>query len=150
MTLRDKYFTIGQAAKYMDVTRQTVSRWIAEGKIRVERIGREALIEKPHIYRYEQQILDDKVGNSIINYAKICAEVGYDYSEGDIIELKKIRQGRIFVFSVTRRDGKKEEVNVKMHIGMKRKAKGYGLDIRPMEIWQTGHKAPTGKQVRKT
>lgn len=46
MALKDKYLTISEASKELTVTRQTISRWIKDGKLPAEKIGRETLIEK--------------------------------------------------------------------------------------------------------
>jgi excisionase family DNA binding protein len=55
MTIKDSYFTITQAAKGMNVSRQTISNWISEGKIQAETIGREKLINKDQLYAYGKQ-----------------------------------------------------------------------------------------------
>ncbi len=49
MTLKDSYLTITQAAKKMGVSRQTISNWLAEGKITAESIGREKLIPRDQL-----------------------------------------------------------------------------------------------------
>jgi excisionase family DNA binding protein len=53
MALKDTYFTISEAAREASVTRQTVSRWIREGKLPAERIGRETLIKKQDMRKYQ-------------------------------------------------------------------------------------------------
>jgi excisionase family DNA binding protein len=47
--LKDRYMTISQAAKELGITRQTVSRWIREGKIEAEQVGREKLIGRENL-----------------------------------------------------------------------------------------------------
>ena len=42
MALKDKYLTISEAAKELGVTRQSISRWIKEGRVTAEKIGRNA------------------------------------------------------------------------------------------------------------
>lgn len=49
--LKSKYFTITEASKKLGVSRQTISRWIADGKLTTEAIGREKLIDKAQINR---------------------------------------------------------------------------------------------------
>lgn len=49
MALTDDYLTISQVAERLKVTRQTVSRWISQGIIEGERIGREVLLKKSDI-----------------------------------------------------------------------------------------------------
>ena len=55
MALKDNFLTITQAAEKMRVTRQTISRWIAEGKLSAEKVGREKLIPKHEIITLEKQ-----------------------------------------------------------------------------------------------
>lgn len=49
MALKDNYFTVSQASEYLGVTRQTISRWIEEGSIAAEKVGREKLISKEEL-----------------------------------------------------------------------------------------------------
>lgn len=44
--LVDNYYTIGQTARLLGVTRQTIHRWLVANKIKGERVGRETLIQK--------------------------------------------------------------------------------------------------------
>jgi excisionase family DNA binding protein len=55
MALKDKYLTITQAAERMLVSRQTISRWITEGKLSAEKVGREKLIPKHQIITLEKE-----------------------------------------------------------------------------------------------
>jgi excisionase family DNA binding protein len=49
-TLLDKvkrdYYTLGQAAQELELNPATLWRWIKDGKLPAERLGREVLIEK--------------------------------------------------------------------------------------------------------
>ncbi len=53
MAIKDNYFTISQSAKEFKVTRQTVSRWIKEGIFKSEKIGRETLLKKEEVRRFQ-------------------------------------------------------------------------------------------------
>lgn len=82
MALKDTYFTILEAAKEFRVTRQTISRWIAEGKIPVEKVGRETLIKKKGLHQYHRKRLSEAAADSILAlYLKTaedyCREKGY-------------------------------------------------------------------------
>ena len=46
MAIKDLYFTISEAAKELDVSRQTVYRWIADSKMTTEKIGGVILVDK--------------------------------------------------------------------------------------------------------
>ncbi len=61
MVLKDKYITISEAAKEVGVARQTVSRWIREGKIEAEQVGREKLINKKSLARLLQKRIDELI-----------------------------------------------------------------------------------------
>ena len=44
--VKREFYTNGEAAAVLGVARQTVWRWISEGKLEGHRLGREVLIEK--------------------------------------------------------------------------------------------------------
>ena len=46
MAIKNKYLTVSEAARLLGVTRQTISRWMSDKKLRGEKIGREVLINK--------------------------------------------------------------------------------------------------------
>ena len=66
MALKDNYITITQAAKQLGVTRQTISRWIAKGRVPGEKIGRETLIKKKDLYKYHIMKLTYAATDSIM------------------------------------------------------------------------------------
>ncbi len=66
MALKDNYVTITQAAKQLGVTRQTISRWLAKGKVPGEKIGRETLIKKKDLHKYHIMKLTDTATDSIM------------------------------------------------------------------------------------
>ena len=47
--LRDDYLTITQAAQYVNVTRQTIYRWVKRG-LRSDKVGRVTLIKRDDIH----------------------------------------------------------------------------------------------------
>lgn len=49
------YYTLGQAARAAGVNRVTLWRWIRDGKLHSERIGREVLIERKAIEALRNQ-----------------------------------------------------------------------------------------------
>ncbi len=61
MAIKDEYFTISETAKELGVTRQTISRWVAKGKITTEKIGRERLIKKEDIEKYKSLYIQCKI-----------------------------------------------------------------------------------------
>lgn len=66
MALKDKYFTISEAARQLGVTRQTVSRWIGDSRLAGERIGRETLIKKADVYEYQKKRIVDNAAREIV------------------------------------------------------------------------------------
>ena len=81
MALKDEYFTISEAAKDIGVTRQTISRWITERDIPVEKIGRVTLIKKEDL-KYQRIRLSFAAADRIIaliyrGYTDYCKEKGY-------------------------------------------------------------------------
>ena len=55
--VRNEYFTLGEAAKELSVSKVTIWRWINTGKIDADRIGREVLIEKSIIERKRRNVV---------------------------------------------------------------------------------------------
>jgi excisionase family DNA binding protein len=104
MALKDKYFTVSEAAKELGVTRQTISRWISTGKIPAEKIGREKLILKKDIQDAQKRA---PFINSLIERLRI--QLGY--SEEDKIEEIGHYAGLI-KFLVTRIDGTRERLEI--------------------------------------
>jgi excisionase family DNA binding protein len=83
MTLKNKYFTISEAARESEVTRQTISRWVREGKLPAEKIGRETLIKKVDLRKQQISLLaaDEilKVITGIMNdYCHTIFDIGTD------------------------------------------------------------------------
>ena len=64
VTLKDKYFAISETARELNVTRQTISRWIKQGRLSAERIGRETLITKREVQRLQHE----RVHESLVVY----------------------------------------------------------------------------------
>lgn len=110
MALKDSYFTISEAAKEIGVARQTISRWITEGKLNAEKVGREMLIEKNELYRHEDERYGKLIYNLLVRLLTNYVREEYNYAKEDTVEL--IKAGRAFIFSVTRRDGTREKVTV--------------------------------------
>ena len=66
MALKDKYFTISEAAKQLGVTRQTISRWVAKGYVPADKIGRETLIKQKDLNKYQNFRLSTDAAKSIL------------------------------------------------------------------------------------
>lgn len=132
MALKDEYFTVTQAAGKLGVTRQTVYRWIAEGKLPTERIGREVLIKRDEVKRYGQ-FADPTVKKF---YEIIVDEVRkrHGYAEDDVltpVEIRGVSSKERFgevVLGVKRKGGKSEMVYVDIgKVALKRFDLGEGL-----------------------
>jgi excisionase family DNA binding protein len=82
MALKHTYWTISEAAKQYMVTRQTISRWISQGNIRTEKIGREILIRRKDLTKFHYNRLNEAASDSILALYKktiedYCREKGY-------------------------------------------------------------------------
>ncbi|MFC1897551.1 helix-turn-helix domain-containing protein [Chloroflexota bacterium] len=77
MALKDEYLTISQGAKELGVTRQTISRWIKEGKIPAEKIGRETIIEREALRKYQIKSLIKSTNDSIIGLVQAVQQHYY-------------------------------------------------------------------------
>lgn len=137
MSIKEQYFTISQAANYMDVTRQTISRWIAQGRFPAEKVGREVIIKQIDFYRYENQLIGEKLINNVVFYCRYLVKESYDFKDEDIIEFNGIVDidNSIYQFIVTRTNGVKDKINVKLSIVIVPREKTYTIDVKMREIW---------------
>ncbi len=110
MEIKDKYFTISEAAKFLQVTRQTVSRYIKQGWIHAEKIGRERVIAKQELYdklnapdvmRRGVRLLDRVIDAKLIQYVRNK----YGYAPNDEIQIINDK------FVITRSNGTQERVD---------------------------------------
>jgi excisionase family DNA binding protein len=76
MGIKDEYVTISEAARLLDVTRQTVSRWIKERKFNTQKVGREILIRKDELRKFQGQRVSGSYGEAVI---KLILGVYTDY-----------------------------------------------------------------------
>ena len=92
MAIKDDYFTLSEAARELGVTRQTISRWISQGKLTGERVGRETLIKKEGLFEYERNRFTDTAAHQIValmhrQYTDYCQEKGHIKATERIIEV---------------------------------------------------------------
>jgi excisionase family DNA binding protein len=121
MALKDSYFTITQAAKELGVTRQTISRWIEQGKLSAERVGREILIAKQEFDKPEFRSKRERASNLKLLTEQLTDSVKKvsGYEDGVKLEVQGYRTEKdgdktLLIFSVTREDGTREFINVKI------------------------------------
>jgi len=116
MALKDEYYTISEAAEQVGVTRQTISRWINEGKLLAEKIGRETLIKIEQVNQLIDERLTVLIGKYVDRRLGTFLKEKYNYTKGDIIEpLGTKRKPFAIGYSVRRKDGNREKVWI--HIG---------------------------------
>lgn len=111
MELKDKYYTISEAAQELGVTRQTISRWISEGRLVAETIGREKLIDKEQL----DEFADIRISMLLARYVdrKLIAHIKkqYNYTKEDAIERFGAKPKRDAIgYSIIRKDGTLERV----------------------------------------
>jgi len=99
MALKDSYCTISEAAKDLGGTRQTISRWIRQGKISGEKIGREMLIKKSDLRasqskRVAYAAADKVMGLMNEEITKYCREKGY-IADNEAIEV--VGEGHVII-----------------------------------------------------
>jgi excisionase family DNA binding protein len=141
MALRDNYFTISEAAKATGHSRQTISRWVATGKIPAEKVGRETLIERVELFQFIEQRNDiwfDKVlPLRLIDFFR----KEYNYDKED----KIARVGDEYDFLVTKKDGTLEKIEVKnFHISFK---KGRKAELQLEEVLFTPYEKSRNKKT---
>ena len=99
MAIKDQYFTISEAAKQLNVTRQTISRWVSRGKIPGEKVGRETLIKKEDLFKYQKEPIYDAAAVEIHTlmltaHTDFCQQKGYISA---IERIKEITKGLVYI-----------------------------------------------------
>jgi excisionase family DNA binding protein len=113
MALKEQYFTVSEAATYLGVTRQTISRWIKKGRFRAERFGREILIDKVSLDNYRFNYRDRIIGNKILQNFTDLVRKKCGYSKDDRIEMildELYEPGRSMNYIVTKKDGNIDKI----------------------------------------
>ncbi len=143
MALQDKYVTINQAAWILNVTRQTISRWISEKKLPAEKVGRTVLIDRQELWSLKQVMLNAELSSWILEMAEMYAIWSNNYTVDDDIKLRDIREDGVVVMDVKRKNNKHEIAcvklildwgNIKDYVMNKKVTPTMGL--RVSEIWQ--------------
>jgi excisionase family DNA binding protein len=151
MSIKDNYFTLSEAANELNVTRQTVFRWIKSGKITAEKVGRETLIEKTEVFRYK----DNKVGEWLYqafnfhlkkgNYELIREHFGYSPKD----KIERIGDPANLVYRVTIENGKNEMVIIKsIHVEFDSKSGQLKSSVDPKDIERLPTKEAAKKAVK--
>ena len=109
MALKDIYFTISEAAKEFNVSRQTIYRWIEDEKITIEKVGGVTLIDKPAIQKYAARKSLQSFSHMMDMYLLETIREQCGYRKNDVIEEDK-KGGMDFI--VTQKDGAREKVHV--------------------------------------
>ncbi len=84
MALKDTYFTISEAANELNISRQTLYRWIADSKIATEKIGGVILVKKDDVRAYVDLPTRMAVFAWGIKEARPLASEEYNYTSEDI------------------------------------------------------------------
>jgi len=129
MALKDKYFTISEAAEEAGVTRQTISRWIAEGKLPAEKIGREKLIEKDAFRQFRDYELKWLVRNIVIREMVKVIREKCNLTNKDKVTPINPESGSPYTFSINRQDGTSGTVRIKVGKITFEELKGGGAEI---------------------
>ena len=111
MALKDDYYTLSQFAEFFNVTRQTVSRWLKNGEIVGEKIGREVLIHKNEFDKLGDKF-DRNIGKYFIREIANNIRKIYNYSKEDKVQPIG-KDGEYIIFGITKRDGFKSRVRVR-------------------------------------
>ena len=113
MALKDKYFTVTQTAKKLNVTRQTVYRWITSKQLDAEKIGRELLISMQSLNDFEEKLLYRSIGGFILN--RLDDYIQHRLTEdtlnlGSIEKIDHDPEKLLYSYLVTDKDGSRRKV----------------------------------------
>jgi len=111
MAIKDMYYTVSEAAKELDTSRQTIYRWIANNKIPIEKIGGVVLVEKKAVDEYAADRFTKAMMGMYDRLAFDALRQQVGYTDKDHIE-RVDNEGENLIFLVTHEDGTKEKVSV--------------------------------------
>ncbi len=111
MPLKDIYYSISEAAQALDVSRQTIYRWISDKKIQSEKIGGVVLIEKRAVTEYGAARVIESIYRSMDNYCIKYIKQEYGYGDEDQIEKTEVEDDYL-VYLVTQTNGKREKIMI--------------------------------------
>lgn len=140
--LKDVMFDVPQAAKELGVSKQTIYRWINEGKLPVQKIGNVILIDRRNLFYLEDKRIAEQVLKNVIR--KLVAEVReYAYGECEV-EFLGYRQDRTFRFSLAEMSVElpdfvkpKQEVMIqigKIEVDIEEDEPGIGVEIKKITV----------------
>jgi excisionase family DNA binding protein len=148
MALKDKYITVTEAAEMAGVTRQTISRWIVEGHLIAEKIGRHVVINKKNFGDYLRRQDAYRMAAQIIRGLAGRIQHEYNYTKEDKINFLKLDSAKdIFHFSVVRKDGTHEEVSVS--VSRPQKLEGVQSTDKEKAFLLIGYMIPIKKMERR-
>ena len=144
MALKDEYFTISEAAQMVGVTRQTVSRWIKEGELFAEKIGREVVIRQDKLLQYKCSKVVERFGEALSMMAELWLRIEFEeYSSGDKFELSDISSDGVFQFNVIRKNGASDILKAKTRIELAKKGKRLLPRIKIEKVWKETNEGRT-------
>ena len=112
MALKDKFFNISEAASYLDVTRQTVARWISEGRLVGEKVGGIVLIDRDDVYKYDNDRALADISQSVIRLIINRLRDELKLSKEDLIVWTKSIEDGVFTFSLHKANGSHQMVHI--------------------------------------
>jgi excisionase family DNA binding protein len=129
MPFREDYLTIAEASKFLGVTRQTVSRWIKDGRFNIEKFGRQILIDEHDVLELQGNILGSLIIRTIkyLNVYLIKGVGGYE--DDAVIKFKKVVDNNVFQFTILKADKSVDIINIPITMSIGYKNKKYYLDF---------------------
>ena len=111
MALKDKYFTVSEAAKELGVSRQTMYRLLTDAKIPTEKVGGVKLVTKKTIRKYKRKRESESFKKTMDAWAITEIKTKLGYTDKDNVE-RVDNEKEHMVFIATREDGSQEKVLV--------------------------------------
>jgi excisionase family DNA binding protein len=108
MALKDRYSTISEVAKELEVSRQTVYRWVADHQIPAEKVGGVTLIKKTDVKRYIDRQETETGAKMLDRHISDAFRRKFGYSNED--KMERIDEEDHIGYRVTHKNGKSEIV----------------------------------------
>jgi len=149
MVIKDLYFTITEAAKELNVSRQTIYRWITDGKISTEKVGGIVFIEKNTIRDYARKKSYEAFSQMMDMQLEDTVRRKLGCNSEDKIKEIKADKNYVSTYIITHNNGTSEKVNIKDIEVIMGLNKEEGLRVRDFVlkgVKRTPYKPPKGKK----
>jgi excisionase family DNA binding protein len=111
MAVKDMFVTISEAAKILNVSRQTIYRWIEDKKFPAEKVGGMILVDKKSVLEFRAKRIDESFFGYIIDSLDTFIRREFKYSREDEIGKAGV-EDECLIYVVNKKNGKSDKIKI--------------------------------------